>query len=357
MDYTEQGRGPGSGSEEVQITEQMTEQTEHEPTIEEIVVALRDLTGRNPGEEAAFVEKAPPAPKAKEPGPDASPRQLERIEMHGAIASGDHRITAGSMSIANENAADLRDLEMQRLMDENYRLNQRVIYLLKIIGQQERAAHSSNGAIDGAASSSTPMLRSVGHDVIAAEIRRAIDAEMRPLLSTLSRVLEQALPEGGAAPAKQGGRFAPDPNPYLSAAEFVALCAEGERDRHQIRKVKTAATGGPKLSDHEADQVNTLPRAAAKSTQAQSQAPTMAMNGAAHRAAPPEVITNPDQDFKWILDVIQSAGTRPQAPCMQNRDADRPAEAIVAPESNRRVSLIERVLRRQGSRSKPLIAH
>jgi len=331
----------------------MTEQTEHEPTIEEIVVALRDLTGRNPGEEAAFVEKAPPAQNANEPASDTSSRQLERIP--GTIASEERRIATSSMSVANENAASLRDLEMQRLMDENYRLNQRVIYLLKIIGQQERAAHSSNRAVDGAASSSTALLRSVGHDVIAAEIRRAIDAEMSPLLSTLSRVLERVLPEGGAAPVKQAEHFTPHANPSLSAAEFIALYEQGEHGRHEIGKVETAATGGANFSNRETHEVNTLQRGASKATQAQSQSGTAAVNGGLHRPVSPEVVTNHDQDFKWILDVIQSAGAPP--PRMQNFDADRPAETIVTPESNSRARLIDRLrwLRRQGS--KPLIAH
>ncbi len=76
------------------------------------------------------------------------------------------------------NVAELRDNEIQRLLDENSRLNERVMYLLKVIEQEQ-----PRGRADTAAE--------VSHDAILHDIRKALEDELRPVLDVLLRLLEK----------------------------------------------------------------------------------------------------------------------------------------------------------------------
>ena len=75
-------------------------------------------------------------------------------------------------------AADLRDSEIERLLAENAQLNQRVVFLLKIIErEQARSAERAMLEVERAT-----MLR---------DVKGALIAELRPALLVLLRTLEK----------------------------------------------------------------------------------------------------------------------------------------------------------------------
>ena len=111
----------------------MVERSEREPTLEEIVVALRE-TRRGAGRGPSFtvVGGSPSGNRAssaaQHAGADCAARE------HGE--SDAQNETAGSTDIS-----DLRDGEIERLLTENARLNERVVFLLKVLeGEQARSA-------------------------------------------------------------------------------------------------------------------------------------------------------------------------------------------------------------------------
>jgi hypothetical protein len=128
----------------------MVEPAERELTMEEIVVALRE-TRRGAG-------RAPPFSVVGE-------------ERSGGIAATDR--SAGATDIAQ-----LRDGEIDRLLAENARLNERVMSLLRIIEREPvREAR--------------PVAISADAGAIAREVRSAVGAELRPVLNTLLQLLER----------------------------------------------------------------------------------------------------------------------------------------------------------------------
>lgn len=75
-------------------------------------------------------------------------------------------------------AADLRDSEIERLLAENRQLNERVVFLLKLI-EREQARLSERAALE---MERAAMLR---------EVKGALKAELRPALLMLLRSLEK----------------------------------------------------------------------------------------------------------------------------------------------------------------------
>lgn len=128
--------------------------------MEEIVVALRETR------RAA----APTAPFAVVGG-----RRGGR-QVPGAAADAPNR-TAGSTDIA-----DLRDGEIERLLADNARLNERVMFLLKVM-DREQARHAPSAA-EHAAGETDP-------GAIVHALRVALQAELSPVLQVLLRVLEK----------------------------------------------------------------------------------------------------------------------------------------------------------------------
>jgi hypothetical protein len=130
----------------------MVHRAEREPTMEEIVVALRE-TRRAAGRSAPFtvVDGQRDDKRALHPTMDAQ----------GATDIG-----------------ELRDTEIQRLLGENTRLNERVIYLLKVLEHQQSQdrVHAVTG-IDG--------------ETVLKDVRTALETELRPILDVLLRLLEK----------------------------------------------------------------------------------------------------------------------------------------------------------------------
>jgi hypothetical protein len=130
----------------------MVDRAEREPTMEEIVVALRE-TRRAAGRGAPFTVVA---------GQRDDSRALDQ--------------TMDTQSATD--IAELRDNEIERLLSENARLNERVMYLLKVIeNKQPRNGIETMSGIDG--------------EAILKDIRTALETELRPVLDVLLRLLEK----------------------------------------------------------------------------------------------------------------------------------------------------------------------
>jgi hypothetical protein len=156
----------------------MVQRAEREPTMEEIVVALRETRrGADRVRPMAVAER----PRGK-------------------------RALAGM--VGSTDIADLRDDEIERLLAENSRLNARIVALLKVIERDqasiaEAAAETASGEPD--------------RDAIYREVRATLEAELGPILHVLLRLLEKQR----AAPATNDGR-ATGGNGLATVAQPVA---------------------------------------------------------------------------------------------------------------------------------------
>jgi hypothetical protein len=135
----------------------MVQRANQEPTMDEIVVALRE-THRGAGHAAPF-------------------QVIGRRSGNGSrapnVVSYPRNWTAGATAVT-----DLRDSETERLLAENAQLNERVVFLLKIIERSQ--AHSADRAALEAERAA--MLR---------DVKGALKAELRPALLMLLRGLEK----------------------------------------------------------------------------------------------------------------------------------------------------------------------
>ena len=146
----------------------MVEKADRDPTMEEIVVALRE-TRRGAGN---------PPPLTVVGGHAMghwSADLTQRAEKRGPARG------RGGDAQNPADVADLRDQEIERLLAENARLNERVMFLLKII-EREQAANDPAGR----SNAMRPDRDTVGRDV-----RAALEAELRPVLLVLLRLLEK----------------------------------------------------------------------------------------------------------------------------------------------------------------------
>jgi hypothetical protein len=156
----------------------MVETAEREPTMEEIVMALRE-TRRGAGRVPPFtvVGGQPGGRRELRSDTDALPG------------------TAGSTDIA-----DLRDTEIERLLAENARLNERVMFLLKVIDREQ--ARNARLVAERAAPETD-------RSAIFSDVRAALEAELRPVLLVLLRLLEKQRADPVAAGARRGGEREP----------------------------------------------------------------------------------------------------------------------------------------------------
>jgi hypothetical protein len=147
----------------------MAERADRDPTMEEIVVALRE-TRRHAG--------SPPLTLVGGLATAAWGSDTSR-------GGGQHHLARGSSANtriggASTDIADLRDAEIERLLAENARLNERVVFLLKVI-EHEQAGNAAAG----------PEATDPQRGSIARDVRSALEAELRPVLLVLLRLLEK----------------------------------------------------------------------------------------------------------------------------------------------------------------------
>lgn len=187
----------------------MVECAEREPTLEEIVVALRE-TRQGAGRASPFtVVEGQPGDKATD------------------VA-----------------VSDLRDGEIERLLSENARLNERVVFLLKVI-EREELRHSER-AVEHA-----PV--GIDRGVIAREVKAALEAQLHPVLLVLLRLVEKR----HAGPAEDGGKLHPGREPvpsewivdlirkldsegHASAPEQMGASPPGSNLRQRMARVRDA---------------------------------------------------------------------------------------------------------------------
>jgi hypothetical protein len=157
----------------------MVQRAEREPTMEEIVVALRE-TRRGADRVRPFA---------------VTERPRGKRGIGGTVGSSD--------------VADLRDDEIERLLAENARLNARVVSLLKVIERDqtsiaEAAAETATGEPD--------------RQAIYREVRATLETELGPILLVLLRLLEKQRgePAMGERTATGGGGLATMSRPATS---------------------------------------------------------------------------------------------------------------------------------------------
>ena len=141
----------------------MAERVEREPTLEEIVVALRE-TRRGASRGPPFtVVVGQPGNRASSTAP--------RV---GVDAQNGR---AGATDIS-----DLRDGEIGRLLTENARLNKRIVFLLKVI-ERDRARTAELAARQADTETDQSGISGV--------VSKALEAELRPVLLVLLRLLQE----------------------------------------------------------------------------------------------------------------------------------------------------------------------
>ncbi len=150
----------------------MVERAHREPTMEEIVVALRE-TRRGAG-------RLPPFTVVEgQPGVRSS-GSAQRGKGHAARTHGATAHTQDGAARSTE-VANLQGGEIARLLAENARLNERVVFLLKVIEHEQ---------LRGAAIAAR--LAAVETEKAgASDVRAALESELRPVLLVLLRLLEK----------------------------------------------------------------------------------------------------------------------------------------------------------------------
>lgn len=135
----------------------MAQHADTEPTMEEIVVALRE-THRDAGR--------------------SMPTQLLGSRSEGKSRSPNIITYPQNARAGQTAAADLRDSEIDRLLTENARLNERVVFLLKII-EREQVQSAELAAL------------AMEREAMFRHVKAALKAELRPPLLVLLRMLEK----------------------------------------------------------------------------------------------------------------------------------------------------------------------
>src|ERR1700722_4951978 len=147
----------------------MVERVKLEPTMEEIVVALRETRrGATVSPPYAVIGRPPSgnwAPGAAGPGD----------EPDGRVKTAEDQNGAGSTDIN-----DLRDGEIGRLLADNARLNERVVYLLKVI-EREQASNVEFAAVRAALETE--------RGALLRDVKAALGTALRPVMLVLLRLL------------------------------------------------------------------------------------------------------------------------------------------------------------------------
>jgi hypothetical protein len=192
----------------------MAERARREPTMKEIVVALRQTT-----------------------------RDADR-EPASAVADSyrGKRIVGGINHLTD--VVDLRDGEVERLVQENARLNARVVSLLKVLEHQQ-AVHAE-AAVEQTAET---MRIDADRDAILREVRTAIEAELAPILLVVLRLLERQRVDPGTGGREATSGAGPDPAAYPTPSDWlVDLMQRVEDDAPTPNGKVTAEDAMPRRS-------------------------------------------------------------------------------------------------------------
>jgi hypothetical protein len=136
-----------------------------------------------------------------------------------------------------DDVVDLRDGEVERLLQENTRLNARVVSLLKVLELQQ-AVHAESAAEQTAETTRTETDR----EAIVREVRTALEAELAPILLVVLRLLEKQRADPGAgnrevtrgagpaAVPRPAPRPAPGPAAYPRPSGWLVDLMQGLED-------------------------------------------------------------------------------------------------------------------------------
>src|ERR1700722_15573407 len=173
----------------------MVERARREPTMEEIVVALRQTTR------------------------DAD--QVHQLAITGP--SRGKRIVSGTNQSID--VVDLRDDEVERLLHEHSRLNARVVSLLKVL-EHMQSPHAESAVDQTADTTQTEADR----DVIPRAVRTALEAELSPILLVLLRLLERQRANPGAG-NREATRAETAPATYPGPSSWLVNLIQGVEDK------------------------------------------------------------------------------------------------------------------------------
>jgi hypothetical protein len=164
----------------------MAERARREPTMKEIVVALRQTT--------RDADRVPP--------------------LAVADPSRGKRIVGGINNLTD--VVDLRDDEVERLVQENARLNARVVSLLKVLEHQQ-AVHAES-AVERTAETTRI---DADREAILREVRTAIEAELAPILLVVLRLLERQRVDPGEGSHEATRGAGPGPAAYPTPSDWL----------------------------------------------------------------------------------------------------------------------------------------
>jgi hypothetical protein len=184
----------------------MVENAEREPTIEEIVVALRETR--------QGVGRTPPLTviDGKQRGESQAITRRATHDSKSAITSGQDVGREAQNETGPAETGDLRGDEIGRLLTENARLNERIVSLLNIIERErtQRVAPPTNDTDRG------PILR---------DLKIVLEAELRPFLLVLLRLMEKQRDPAGFGMQLDGRKrpAAANPEPGMVARSTGSL--------------------------------------------------------------------------------------------------------------------------------------
>jgi hypothetical protein len=203
-----------------------------EPTMEEIVVALRE-TRRGAG-------RPPPLTVVRG-------RSLNDWTTYAAPSNENRGVGGGHAGAAGTHTetactaiADLRDAEIERLLADNARCNERIVFLLKVIERDQ----ACNAAAD-----SVPV---EDRGSILRDVKASLDAELRPVMLVLQRLLEkqQQLRPAGEAAVKAERKTQGPAAPVEPSGWIADMGRELDRGGKALEwKSSPAPAGGIKLPD------------------------------------------------------------------------------------------------------------
>jgi hypothetical protein len=152
----------------------MVERAKLDPTIDEIVVALRETTrGASRMPHFTLVSEGSWPLGGASDGSKGGPSSVVGRHNRGG----------------STNIRDLRDNEVERLLNENARHNERVMYLLKIIEREQ--AYNAELAAERAAIETD-------REAIIRDVRTAIETELRPVLLVVLGLVKKQRAEPAA---------------------------------------------------------------------------------------------------------------------------------------------------------------
>jgi hypothetical protein len=157
--------------------DEMVNETRRDPTVQEIVVALRETQGRS-----ATRPRSAPAPVGGSAGFD------DVLRHRGAPVD----------------VRGLRETEFQRLLDENHLLNERIVELLNMVERERQAREDDRAQMEKISQRLTPQ------KAMRDDVRNTIEDELRPVLAAVLKLLERkgsaATRAAAAATAAAAGR-------------------------------------------------------------------------------------------------------------------------------------------------------